>query len=401
MSVAGRIVATYRAAFSGLPREAWLVSAVVLVNRSGTMVLPFLVLFLTRERGYSVATAGRVLGMYGIGSIIGAYLGGWLSDRIGPTRTQQVSLLGGGAAVLVLGRTHGELALGVTALTVSALSDLFRPACMTAMARACEGQAQARAFALLRLAVNLGMGVGPAVGGFLARQNYAWVFRCDAATSFAAAAVLFWVHGFKDPETPKPAAGAAESRPPWRDRPYVVLLLLAFVLGCVFFQLFATFPLYAHAHFGIDEAGFGLLLGLNAGLIVVFEMVLIHLLEHRDRMRISAIGAFLICLGFGLMPLSRAYGWAIGCVVVWTVGEMTTLPMLNAIAADRAGAGNRGKYLGAYSTAYSVAFALAPLVGAWAYERIGPDAMWFAVAGIGVALWFSLQALAPSFRSRS
>ena len=111
-----------------------------------------------------------------------------------------------------------------------------------------------------------------------------------------------------------------------------------------------------------------------------------HWAERRDRMTIVGIGALLVCLGFGLMPLGATAAFAALTIVVWTVGEMLALPLLNAVVADRAGTSNRGRYMGLYNMAYSVAFIIAPAAGTSVYHHFGPSVLWVGVGALGVPL---------------
>jgi MFS family permease len=395
-----RLSRAYREAFSGLPRSIWLLAAGTLVNRSGTMVLPFMSLYLTAKLGFSAVEAGRILGLYGIGAIAGAYLGGWLSDRIGAVRVQTLSLLGAGAGFLVLGALTGRAAISTAVLLLSIVAECFRPALFTAIAQHSPLEVRTRSFALIRLAVNLGMSVGPAVGGILAVHHYHWLFVADALTCWAAAAMLWATLGRH--ATARPAARTSLSLPtgsPWRDRPYLAFLLLAVVLGTVFFQLLSTIPLYLRESYGLPESKIGVLLALNAVIIVGFEMVLLRSIEHLDHLRVVGLGCFLVCAGFGLMPFGRGVAYAAFTIVVWTLGEMLTLPLANAVASHRADSGQAGRYLGAYSLAFSVAFVLAPLIGTGIYQRLGPDVLWHAVTGVGVLLWLGFAALSHTMRA--
>ncbi len=184
------IARTYRAAYSGLPRELWLLSLVLLVNRAGSMVLPFLSLYLTHERGLSVALAGRILALYGLGALVGSYIGGWLSDRIGPTRTQQLSLIASGFGYLWLSMLEGIFQISLAMFLLSIAVEAFRPAVMADTAQRTPADVRVRAFALLRLAANLGVGIGPAVGGYLVLYDYHWLFVVDAASCWIAFLLL-------------------------------------------------------------------------------------------------------------------------------------------------------------------------------------------------------------------
>ena len=386
------IVATYRSAYSGLPRDLWLLSLVMLVNRAGTMVLPFITLYLTQERGLSVAVAGRIMGVFGLGSIVGSYLGGWLSDRLGAERTQQLSLIGSGIGFLWLSTLHKLMPITIAVFLLSTVSEAYRPAVMASFARRAPAELQTRAFALLRLAANLGWGVGPAVGGVLALHSYTLLFVVDAATCWSAALLLWLV---LPGEKRKPVARdvRARSNSPWSDVPFLWLLLFVAALALSFFQVFSTMPVYFRTAYGLRESSIGMLMALNAVLIVAFEMVLIQWIENRERLPLIGLGAVLVCGGLALMPFGSSFAFAALTVVVWTVGEMIALPLLNAVVGNRAAPESSGRYMGMYTMAYSVAFMIAPVAGTVVYERFGPDRLWFVIGVLAVPLFLGALAL--------
>ena len=238
-----RIRATYRDAFSGLPGPVWALAGATLVHRSGTMVIPFLALYLTGPRGFSTTDAGLALSLFGLGAIGGAYIGGRLSDRIGPVRTQGLSLVLAGIGFVVLGAVRSRIALAASLLTVSLVAEAFRPANAAALATFSPPKDRARAAALRRLASNVGMTLGPAVGGFLARVDYGLLFLVDGVTCFLAAVVLWATFGRARPGVGDTQGTEVEAdRSPWRDRSFLGLVLLLTVLMVVFFQVFSTFP---------------------------------------------------------------------------------------------------------------------------------------------------------------
>lgn len=397
----GAIVRAYRSAFSGLPRRVWVLAAVSLVNRSGTMVLPFMSLYLTRKLGFSAIEAGSILACYGGGSIIGSYVGGWLADRAGPIRVQFVSLVGSGAGFLVLSLVRSHTAVAAVVLLVSVVAEAYRPALFTSVALAAPVAVRTRSFALLRLAVNLGMSVGPAVGGLLAVHHYTLLFVVDAATCWAAAAVLFASLGSGTTAIPRAASATGAGRSPWRDAPFVAFLVLMALMATAFLQVMSTLPIYLRQHYGLPEDTIGLLLGLNAMIITAVEMVLMRALERREPVRVLAFGSLLVGLGLALTPLGSTAGFAVVTVVVWTAGEMLSLPLANAVAAHRAEEGSAGRYLGAYSLSFSIAFVLAPMLGTAVYQRLGPRALWFGVGALGLGLWVAFTLLAPRLARRT
>lgn len=395
------VLRTYRDAFSGLPRDLWLLALIALVNRAGSMVLPFIALYLTLQRGFSVVQAGQVLALYGLGAVAGSYLGGWLTDRIGPTRCQQWSLVASGAGFLIFSLLRDPRAVLAAVFLLSIVVESFRPANMAGFAQRAPRNMQVRAFALLRLAANLGVGIGPAVGGWLALHDYAYLFYVDAATCWLAAALLALALKKLSPAArAEEAEDEARGGSPWSDGPFLAFLLLVILLATVFFQIMSTLPLYWREVHGFRESGIGLLLAFNALIIVLFEMVLSHWAEKRERLFLFGLGAFLVCLGFGLMPLGAGTPYVMLTVLVWSLGEMLALPLMNAVVADRAGPAHRGRYMGMITMSFSIAFMLAPLAGTFVLDRFGADPLWYGIGLLGLPLWGGALALAGPLRRR-
>lgn len=396
MSPLRRLGRSYARAFSGLPGEVWVLAVATLVNRAGTMVLPFLTLYLTGHFGWSAAAAGRMLALYGAGAIGGAFLGGWAADRWSPIAVQQLSLVGTGVGFLALTQISSERGFGIAMVLISLVAESYRPALLAAAGKDVPEAVRGRSMGLLRLAVNAGMSVGPALGGLLAGVNYDLLFIADACTCWAAAGVLFLARRRAARRAPRVAGVPGASAPvgsPWRDGPFVLFLGLAMLLAIVFFQINGTFPLYLHKEYGLSEAAIGGLLGLNALIVVACEMLILHRVERLAPLSVVAPGAFLVCLGFALLPLGRGALYAAATIVVWTIGEMLALPMANVFVAARAGSGRAGRYMGAYTMAFAAAFLLAPAIGLSVYDRFGANVLWGAAGAVGGALWLGFWAL--------
>ncbi len=397
----GKITDLYRRAYAGLPRQAWILFSVQLVNASGMMVIFFLSLYLTRQKGFSLAQAGQALSVFGLGSLAGSYLGGWLSDRMGSTNVQKLSLFLSGILYICLGWMNSLWIIDLLIFVLAAASGLLYPANSTSMARVCSPEITTKGFALNRLANNIGATIGPAVGGFLALRNYGLLFWVDGLTCLMALVLfsLIW----KRPEEQLRAAAARQppsGRSPWKDAPFLLLLPIVVIWGAVFFQLFATFPLYMRGVYGLAENRIGQLVMINTLLIVSLEMLLIHWIGKRSLVRFIALSFFLTGLGFALMPLGRGFVYAALTVAVWTSGEMLSMPLLGSLIALRAGSGSQGRYMGLFSFAFSLSMILGPMVGTTVYSRFGPSTLWFGCGATGILLyaaftWLSRSLTAP------
>ncbi len=390
------LLQAYLRAFEGLPKDIWYLSLALLVNRSGAMVLTFLSLYLTQELGTTLAVAGQVLSMYGAGHLTGAFLGGWLCDRIGALRLQVWSLLLSGLCFLILGQLQSVAAILALTFLTATIAEAFRPANGSALAAFAPPKLRTRAVALNRLALNLGFAVGPAVGGWLAARSYAALFWVDAATCAAAALILAFLfrgrlgHNAVQGEDEDDFPGIH----PLRDVPFLGFLGLTVVMAFCVLQGWSNYPVYLKLEHGIDEAGFGLLMAFNALLIIALEMVITHRTEHLRPLLVVGVGAVLTCAGFGIMPLGHGMGMAMASVVIWSFGEMLAIPAGGGFVANRAGTLHRGKYMGLHTAAWGVAFVAAPAGGAWIYERFGPNALWLGIAALGPFLLLGFALLA-------
>ena len=174
----------------GLPRGVWLLFATTLINRLGTMALPFLVLYLTRSLGFSAGEAGFVITVYGLTAIVAGPTAGRLCDRIGTVRVLQASLLLSGLVMLFYPLASGRAAIIVLTMAWAFTNEGFRPANLSLFAELTDPARRRTAFAVARLAVNLGMSVGPALGGFLAMWSFPAIFLVVGLSSIAAGIVL-------------------------------------------------------------------------------------------------------------------------------------------------------------------------------------------------------------------
>jgi predicted MFS family arabinose efflux permease len=384
---------TLRAAYGGLPREAWLVAALELINCSGCMVLFFLTLYLTRRLGFSMEQAAWAMSAFGLGSMVGTYCGGRLCDRVGAYAVLQASLAAAGVLYLALAFPRSPVGVAVTLFVLAVTSQALHPASATITASVCPAADRARGFALNRLATNLGISIGPLAGGYLALIDYQWLFRVDGLTSLAAAGLAFACLPRTGPRAASESTnGSAHENAepagtsPWRNRGFVVLLPLAFGLGAIFNQIFSTFGPYLREAYGLDEASLGRLIAVNTALIITIEMPLMHALRAAAPTRVLAVGGALVGLGFGLMPFGHSGAWATFTVVVWTLGEILSMPTLFSLVAARAGRAPQGEYLGLTSLAFATSSLVGPAAGLALYARAGGDSVWYTCLTVGALL---------------
>ena len=275
------ILRIYSEAYRGFPREVWMLCAVHFVNRTGSMVLAFLTLYLTKALGYSLGAASQVLAVYGCGYLAGGLVGGWLCDRLGALRILFLSLALSGLGFFVLERLRSLPAIMVTTFLVAVAAESFNPANLSALAAFSTPGRLNRVVALNRTAVNLAVALAPAIGGWLVMRDYALIFWVEGTAGLAAAALLaflFRSHAAKAQPASEPAPSGFDVHP-LRDGAFLAFLGLNFLSMLISMQVLGTYPVYLTQVYGMAESHFGLLMTLNGLLILLFEMVITHCTE--------------------------------------------------------------------------------------------------------------------------
>lgn len=361
----------------------------MLINRSGTMVVPFLTIYCIKQLHFSVTQAGYIMALFGIGSIIGAYIGGWLSDKIGFYDMQVGTLFSGGIMFIVLGFQTTFATLGIGIFLLSFCNEAFRPANSTAIAYYSKPENKTRSYSLHRLAVNLGWAVGAATGGFLASFNYSLLFWVDGCTNIFAALMLLKLmprSDFKKPE--KGAAGALATASAYKDKVYLIFIFLTTLFSICFFQFFIMEPVFYKLNWHFNERFIGFLLALNGIVIALVEMVMVNHLEGRRHPLVYIAGGVVVT-GFGFVLLNLLPATAIAgvlIVLIITLGEMLSMPFMNAFWVARSSANNRGQYAALYTMSWSAAQVIAPALGSQVIRFSGFNLLWWLLGGICVVV---------------
>jgi MFS family permease len=378
--------------YSGLkniPKNIWILAGATLINRSGTMVLPFIALYANQVLNASKSDAGLVLAAYGIGAFITAPFAGRLSDKISALRLMTISLfLTGTFLFLYSFVTDFNLFLGLT-LVWAILSEAFRPASMAFISDEITSDRRKTAFALQRLAINLGMSIGPVIGGILSTINFQLLFYINGFTSLAGGAFLLFSPWEKHEVTTKEADVNSPIIPHQKvkvfsDRRLLYFLLALIPVEIVFFQHIGALPLFIVSDLGFSNAVFGYLTAVNTVLIIFIEVPLNDSMRHWDDRKSLALGALLSAVGFGLMAFTNTIPPIIFLIVIWTFGEMIFFPSSGEYVAKIAPEKQRGEYMGYFQMAFSFAFMVGPWLGATILDLYGPFNLWMGCLAFGL-----------------
>ena len=362
-----------------LPPTVRVLVAGTFINKLGSFIIPFLTIVLKREFRLSGTEVGALVMAYGAGSLVSVLSGGVLTDRLGRRATLLLSLFGSGGAAILLGFSPSIRVFATVLVLFGFVADLYRPAASAIIADLLPSAQRAVGFAGLRMAVNLGFAVGMTLGGLLADWSWRLLFVGDGLTTALYGMLVY----FFIPETrPHVAAGAGAERSasptasPWRDAVFLQLMGVSFAFGLIFFCHITALPLTITVNGGYPSWVFGALVGMNGLLIALFEMSVVHRLSGRRRLRVAALGASLVGLGFGLSGVFTHWAWYLVTVVIWTAGEIFSTPFKMAFVTDWAPPALRGRYLSLYQATWSVAVALNPILFLPLQARLGDRLFW-------------------------
>jgi len=385
-----KTISIYKNAFSGFSREVWLLTMVTFINRAGTMVIPFLSLYLINHLKLSLGQVGWIMSSFGVGSVIGSWLGGKLADRFGFYKVMFWSLLSTGLLFIALQFIETFYGFAISIFITMMIADSFRPAIFVALKAYSRPENQTRSVTLIRLAINLGFTFGPFLGGIIiATMSYSGLFWVDGLTCILAIAIFRLVlKEKKNPEKKLSQSVTDQYSPvsPWKDKAYLLFLLIIFIMSFTFFQLFSTIPLFYKQIHHLTELSIGLLMSINGALIFIAEMPMIHYLERKSftKVKLILLSLLLMAGSFFVLNLTGWGGILIISMLIITIAEMFGFPFSNVFALERAPKGKEGLYMALFTMAFSSSIIFSSKTGMAVVERFGFATNWCLMGGLDI-----------------
>ena len=375
--------------FRGFSREIWILTLITFINRAGTMVLPFLSKYLKEDLHFTYSQVGWIMVSFGCGSIIGSWLGGKLSDKIGFYKIMIFSLLTSGFAFFGLQFITSFEGLLIAMFLIMTVADMFRPAMFVSLGAYAKPENRTGALTLVRLAINLGFAAGPALGGLLIMSvGYKGLFWVDGASCILAI-LIFWIkvkEKKKSKYTDKEHPGEVLTHSVFKDTPFWIFLTGTLITGILFFQLFTTIPLYHKEQFNLSEFQTGLLLTLNGILVFFLEMPIVSYIEkHKiNKLKVITYGCLAMAISIYLLLVNNWAGILIIMMIFMTFAEMFAFPFSNSFAMSRAPKGHEGRYMAIFTMSYSLAHILSAKTGMEIIDRFSYQTNWFFMGTLGV-----------------
>lgn len=373
----------YIDAYRGLSTPAWMLALVMLINRTGAMVLPFMAIYMRDHLHFSLEEVGIVLSFFGLGSLLGNITGGWLTDKLGNFKVQCISLFLAAPLYVLIGKLNTVETLSAGIFTLTFIADLFRPANSAAITSYAKPENLTRAFSLNRMAINLGFSFGPFLGGLLAAISYDFLFWGNAIGCLLAA-ILFYSYfnnrkgrNIKAAVSMVPAENKKRYVSAYRDKPYLFFAFICMLYFIPFCQLLNAMPLFFDGKAGMSKEAIGTLMGYSGFIIVLTEMMIVNMVQKRFSIYNSIIlGTLFIIPGFIIYLLTTEL-WALYLAISWiSLSEILVLPFTSTVGALRAGTNNKGSYMALNSLGFSMAFIITPFLSTKIIEFYGYYYLW-------------------------
>ena len=393
-----------REAMREYPRQFWVLVGATFIDRlGGALLFPFFTLYLTRKFTIGMTQVGVIFGVFAISSFIGSMIGGALTDRIGRKSMLIFGLAMSAVSSVLMGVIDVLPLFIVVTLLVGILSETGSPAQQALIADLLPEKQRASGFGILRVAFNLAVTIGPVIGGFLASRSYLLLFISDAVTSLITAAVVYFaLHETRQ----KPAADAPEQSmgetfrgyfKVLSDKAYIWFLFASILMVLVYLQMNTTLAVYLRDTHGVSEQGFGYILSLNAGMVVLFQFSVTRWINRYNPLMVMTAGTLLYAIGFAMYGFVGAFSLFLAAMAVITVGEMMVSPVGQAIVARLAPEEMRGRYMAVFSFSWLIPIAIGPFLAGMVMDYWNPDWVWY-LAGIlgvlasGAYYWLGWQA---------
>lgn len=386
---------------SKYPGQFWLMFAGMLISTVGTsMVWPFLMIYATKHLGLSVTLATSLMSINAFSGVLASFIAGPFVDRVGRKGMLVFSLFGNGLVYFLYSQATDAWSMGALMALSGIFNPIYRLSSDAMMADLIPQKDRPDAYALMRMSHNLGIAIGPVIGGLVAATSYTIAFN-SAASGLCIFGLLLLV--FARESMPQIESGSSSTvREPLggygrvlRDTRFLVFNLAAVLMTICASLIWVLMPVHANSHYGISEDRYGLLPMANALMVVFLQLLVTNQTKKWKPLPVLAWGSLIYAAAVSSVALARDFWGFLFSMVFMTVGELILVPTATTFAANQAPVDMRGRYMSLYSLTWPAASGTGPLIGGILNDTVGPFAPWLAggVSGILASLTFLQLAL--------
>jgi MFS family permease len=386
-----------RNVYHAYPRAFWTYNIIVFIDRlGGFMLYPFFALYLTEKFDIGMSTVGILFAIFSIAGMMGSALGGALADRMGRKVVIVFSLIFSSLSALGIALAPSLEIFTAVVFVVGTLSHIGHPAHEAVVADLLPQEKRAEGYGIIRVVFNLAVIIAPPLAGLLIANSYLTLFLVDAAISLLSAGIVL----IALPET-KPQA-LAHTKPEtmkqtfagygrvFKDTSFLAFIGVTVMMTLVYMNMNSTLGVYLRDQHGLPELSYGLLISINAVIVVLLQFWVTRRLQNYRPLLMMAAGSMLYAIGFAMYGFMAGFALFVVAMVVITIGEMIVTPFQQSLVASFAPEDMRGRYMAVSGLTWSIAFTVGPYFAGLMLDSGNPNLLWVfcGIVGILAALGF-------------
>jgi MFS family permease len=392
----------FKSARASYPRQFWLMFWGMIVSTIGmSMLWPFMTLYMYERLKIPLTQTALLNTLSMVVGLAASFIAGPIVDRAGRKRVMVISLIVNAVSYVFMSQASTYVEFAVLMMLNGLINPLYRIGADAMIADLIEPDDRPDAYSLLRMANNIGVAIGPAIGGFIASRSYAIAFLIGAA-GLLIYGVLMGLFAHETLPQRAPAEHAHE-QPKERFGGYGSILrdkqYMGFIGSITFTTIAAAMvwmllAVYAKSNFGVPEEQYGWIATTNALMVILFQFGVTQITKKFAPLPVITIGAFLYAIGCGGIVLGQGFWGFWLCMVILTLGELMLQPTASTFVAKLAPADKRGRYMSVYGLTWSVAMGIGPVIGGALNDNLGPVFMWYVGGAVGMlaVVGFALMA---------
>jgi MFS family permease len=385
------------------PAQFWLLFVGMFISTVGSsMIWPFLTLYVSKKLSLPLTQAAGLVTINAAMGLIFSFIAGPITDRLGRKWVMVASLFVNGAMYLVMSHaeTYGMFAL--CQAVMGAFNPLYRVGADAMMSDLIPPEQRSSAYSLMRTSNNLGVAIGPALGGFLVTRSYTVVFYL-AAAGLILYSLLILLNAHET--LPQEAAASLKGKQMlsgyghiFRDREFITFIIAYTLTNMMASTMWVLMPVYTNQHYNVSESMYGWIPTTNAIMVVAFQYLVTRVTRRHKPLWVLTAGTAFYAIGTTLVAVFSGFWGFWLCMVIATVGELVVVPTATTFTANQAPSDMRGRYMSIYNLTSSIASAVAPVFGGMLNDTLGPKMIWYGAGVVGLLSVLAFGSLALIFK---
>ena len=385
------------------PRVFWLVMLGMFIDQlGGALIYPFFGLYITSKYAVGMTEVGILFSIIAITSLFGSLIGGAVTDKFGRKGIILFSLIISAASTLLLAFAPDLRFIYLSGFIVGFFGNMAGPAHRAMIADILPEDKRIDGFGIQRVIANLAIAIGPAIGGFVATRSYTLLFILDVILSSITALMLFFLVPETKPqlEIPPDHAGKQEETlleslagnlKVFKDSVFLVYMLASIFYVLAYMQMNTTLPVFLRDVHGLPDSGYGIILSINASMVVLFQFWITRRIKRFAPMKLMAWGMVIYAIGFSMYGYVSVFWLFITAMVIITIAEMLVTPTGQAIVAKLSPIDMRGRYMAVFGFSWTIPMTIGPLAAGLIMDNYNPNWVWY---GAGIFMLVSASIFA-------